>query len=129
MINPVKVPDIIISKLAKDNVCVWSKGKTEDCDTVICNLELFQTRSILKKWKNRPSKVILTESLELICQLVEERIGVGIIPERVVQNSAFSLQQLEGLPKYQDEICLVYRPEFGKATAEKLLIEALKSVF
>jgi DNA-binding transcriptional LysR family regulator len=126
VINPVEVPDLVIFKLALDRVCVWSAKNKENIDTLICNQNLFQTASILKKWKNKPSKIIHTDSLELICQLVDEKIGYGIIPERVVALSKLKLTDHKNLPSFNDEICLVYRPEFGKSLFEKITITALK---
>lgn len=126
VINPASVPDIVIQKLDTDTVGVWAAKSNQEYDTVICNLNLFQTQSILKRWKNKPDKIISTDSLELIARLVDEKVGYGILPERAVQLSGFSLKHLPNLPTYKDEICLVYRPEFGRSPAEKLMIEALK---
>lgn len=126
VINPAEVPDLVIQKLAVDIVGVWSAKTNEEFDTVICNLNLFQTQSILKKWKDKPGKIISTDSLELICRLVDEKVGFGILPERAVQLSGFNLKQHTSLPSFKDEISLVYRPEFGKAPAEKITAEALK---
>jgi DNA-binding transcriptional LysR family regulator len=126
VINPVEVPDVVIQKLTFDTVGVWSPKSLPKTDTIVCNPNLFQTQSILKRWKDKPNKVISTESLELICSLVNEGIGWGIIPGRAVSLSGFKLKPHEDLPSYKDEICLVYRPEFGKIPAEKLTLEALK---
>lgn len=126
VVNPTEVPDLVIQRLAVDTVGVWSAKSSENLDTVICNLNLFQTQSILKKWKNKPSKIISTDSLELICRLVNERIGFGILPKRAVELSGFNLKHQTLAPSYKDEICLVYRPEFGKASAEKITAEALR---
>lgn len=126
IINPVAVPDIIIKKLAIDEVRVWSTTNLKNADTIICNMDLIQTQSILKKWKNKPQKIISTNSLELICRLVAEGVGYGIIPERAVYLSKINLKPLKKLPSYKDEICLVYRPEFGKSSFEQITITALK---
>lgn len=126
VINPAEVPDLVIQKLAIDTVGVWTAKTGEELDTVICNLNLFQTQSILKKWKDKPQKIISTDSLELICRLVNERVGFGILPERAVKLSGFNLKHCTSLPTYRDEICLVYRPEYGKIPAEKITVEALR---
>ncbi|MDD4975910.1 MAG: LysR family transcriptional regulator [Bacteriovorax sp.] len=126
IINPIEVPDLIIQKLAIDEVGVWAARSIKEFDTIICNLNLFQTQSILKKWKNKPPKIISTDSLELICKLVDEKIGYGILPERAVWLSGLNLKNLKSLPSFKDEICLVYRPEFGKSPFEKITITALK---
>lgn len=125
VINPTEVPDLIIHKLAMDLVSVWSFTH-EQPDCIICNQNLFQTQSILKKWKSKPKKIISTDSLELICKLTHEKIGYGIIPERAVNLSGLKLNKQTQLPTYKDEISLVYRPEFGKTKAEKLVVESLK---
>jgi DNA-binding transcriptional LysR family regulator len=127
VINPVEVPDLVILKLSFDTVRVWASKVAKATDTIICNPDLFQTQSILKKWKDKPEKIIATESLELICQLVNENIGYGILPERAVALSGFDLKKVNSLPTYMDEICLAHRPEFGKSPAEKLMVEALKN--
>jgi DNA-binding transcriptional LysR family regulator len=126
IINPAEVPDLVIQKLATDTVGVWSSKINEKFDTIICNLNLFQTLSILKKWKNKPQKIISTDSLELICRLIAEKIGLGILPERAVRLSGQNLKLIDSLPIYKDSICLVYRPEFGKSAAEKIVVESLK---
>jgi DNA-binding transcriptional LysR family regulator len=125
VINPAEVPDLVIHKVSADTVAVWT-GSTEDLDHIICNPHLFQTQSILKKWKNKPKKIITTDSLELICKLVQEKIGYGIIPEKAVELSKSKLKRITSLPLYKDEICIIYRPEFGKTTAERLVIDSLK---
>lgn len=126
VINATEIPDLVIRKLASDTVGVWGR-EGADTDTVFCNLNLFQTQSILKKWKHKPSKIISTESLELICELVHEKLGLGIVPEKAVKLSRYNLKNYSDLPTYRDEICLVFRPEFGKIASEKLLIEAMKN--
>ncbi len=126
VINAVEVPDLVIQKLSLDEVTVWVANKSEKLDTVICNTQMFQVQSILKKWKIKPEKIINTDSLELICHLVDENIGYGIIPERAVILSGKNLKKVKEAPIYKDEISLVYRPEFGKTAAEKLVIESLK---
>ncbi|MBO9667289.1 MAG: LysR family transcriptional regulator [Bdellovibrio sp.] len=126
VINPAEIPDIVIQKLTTDTVAVWKGKGSVDTETIICNNSLFQTQSILKKWKNKAPKIINTDSLELICSLVNENIGYGIAPARAVDNSGFKLEQVAGLPTFTDEVCLVYRPEFGKTPAEKIVIEGIK---
>lgn len=129
VVNASPVPDIVIHKLATDTVGVWVAKGASDLDTIICNTGFFQTASILKKWKNKPKKIITTDSLELISRLTMEKIGYGIIPERAVQLYAPQLVEQKSLPQYKDEFSLVFRPEFGKIPAEKLVIEAFKRSF
>lgn len=127
VINPVRVPDLVISKLGFDTVAVWTSDKDTELDTLIYNSQLFQSQAILKKWKNRPQKTIDSEGLELICRLTAQGLGYGIIPSKAVALSNEKLKQVKSLPTYRDEIALVYRPEFGRSKPEKLLIEAIRS--
>lgn len=126
VINPVEVPDLVIQKLAVDHIYVWSNQSEKDHDTIICNQNLFQTQSILRRWTKKPKRIIHTDSLELITRFVDEGLGLGIIPERAVFLSEFKLKKMPSLPTYKDHIGLVHRPEFGGIPAEKLTAEALK---
>lgn len=126
VVNPVEVPGLVITSIDSDIVGVWSgSARPGDLDTIICNLELFQTHSILNKWKNKPNRLISTASLELICRLVGVGIGLGIIPGRAVELSGLKLYQQKNLPAVRDHICLIYRPEFGRNAAERLVIDAI----
>jgi DNA-binding transcriptional LysR family regulator len=60
---------------------------------------------------------------------VSEGLGYGILPERAVRMLGAPLNRVKGLPFYRDEICLVWRPEFGKTDFEKFVIESLKQSF
>lgn len=126
VINPVFVPDLVVQKLGVDDVHVWESDPKAKLDTAFCNVKLFQTQSILKKWKSAPKRVVSTDSLELICRFVAEGVGYGIIPERAVILSDLRLKKLAGTPSYRDEIALVHRPEYGKLLPERLVLEALK---
>lgn len=128
IINPVKVPDIIIKEIGKDFIKVW-KGKENlgDLKRVFCDPNLIQTQTLLRKWKVSSSQITTTSSLELICQLVSKGLGYGIVPERIVKRIDPSLQEVPDTPVYKDEVCVVYRPEFGKEKYERLLIDALIS--
>tara|TARA_B110001454_G_C12723234_1_gene436040 strand:+ start:19925 stop:20758 length:834 start_codon:yes stop_codon:yes gene_type:complete len=129
IVNANQVPDLVISKLGTDTVAVFSSEHYKSNDTVICNPDLFQTQSILKKWKDKPSKTIHTDDLMLICLLASQNLGYAILPSRAIQFSNFKLKQLTNTPIYKDEISLVYRPEFGKQKAEKLVIESIRKTF
>jgi len=124
--NPVEVPGLVITKISSDLVGVWSANKTADQDTIICNLDLFQSHSILSNWKNKPNRLISSESLELICRLVNMDVGLGIIPGRAVELSGLKLHHQKQLPVFRDQICLIHRPEFGKNVPESLIIEAIR---
>jgi DNA-binding transcriptional LysR family regulator len=126
VVNPMDVSSLVISHIEFDIVGVWSSGKNTDPDTLICNPELLQTQEIIKAWRDKPRKLISTSSLELICQMVNRGIGLGILPNRAVKISGLKLQHQSTLPTYRDQISLVHRPEFGRHESERLVIEALR---
>lgn len=129
VVNPVKVPDIVIKKIATDTVSVWGtshlRGQSVHENTLFCNTELFQTQSILKRLKKKPSRVVHTENLELICRFVAQGLGLGIIPRKVTTLYNLPLEEKTNLAQFKDEICLVHRPEFGKTRGEKAIRYAL----
>lgn len=129
VINPVMVPDLVIQRLGFDEVSVWQSKSQFDQQTLLCNLDLFQTQSIVKKWKKHPVRMISTESLELIARLTSEGIGFGILPARAIDEKDLKLKRRSDLPSFRDVIALCYRPEFGKSLSESSIIESIKKVF
>lgn len=126
VINPIPVPDLIIKTIAKDSIYIWTHEKEGVGNKLICSLDLFQSQSILRKAKSLPTEIIDTNSIELIVRLVSHNVGLGIIPERAVHLLKAPLKKLKDSPVFKDDICLVYRPEFGKNSFEKEVIESLK---
>lgn len=130
VINPTRVPDLVIKELATDRVGFFSVKKDGRGDfkeqAIICNTDLYQTQSLLKKLKFTPKKLMTTNSLELIARLSEEDVGIGIIPERVAKMISSKLKLLESFPLIKDEITLVYRPEFTKNRFFHEIVEAIK---
>ncbi len=129
VVNPVRVPELVISRLSMDRVAVWSKPGARNLETLILHPHLFQSQFILKRWDEKPRRTIETEALELICHLTAQGIGYGIIPTKAVELSQEKLAPVKSLPTFDDEIALVYRPEFGKTAAEKAIIESIRSAF
>ncbi|MGE3387678.1 MAG: LysR family transcriptional regulator, partial [Bdellovibrionales bacterium] len=127
VINATLNPDLVVRKIASDEVGVWGIPRMKESNRVICNLELHQTQSILRKWRNQPHNVLHSDSLELIAQLAGKSLGYAILPERCVKMLKLDLVRRIDLPSYKDQISLVYRPEFGKSHYEKLILEALRS--
>jgi len=125
VVNPHPSPDLVILKAAQDEVAVWTAKKGAQ-QKVFCNLELFQTQAILRKWKFQPHVKVDTSSLELIVRLTEAGLGYGILPERAVRLVNSDLKRVDATPTYQDLISIMFRPEFGKSKIERAVIEALQ---
>lgn len=127
VVNPTQATDVVLYKLCDDEVGIWkAKNSKDNLDVIFLDEDLFQTQSILKKWKNKPSNLIQTSDLSLIAACVEQGLGYGVLPANVVKDAGFSLVKVKDTPVYKDEIYLVYRPEFGKTPYEKLFIESFK---
>ncbi len=126
VINAVSAPDLVIKKVSQDDVCVWKKrGLNEPPPRLICNTDIYQTLNILRKWKNYPTDMINSESLELISYITAKGLGYGIIPNRTIDLLKLPLEKVKELPTYKDLIYLTYRPEFGKSEYERAVIESL----
>lgn len=123
VVNPAPAPDLVIRKMALDEVCVWYNPSREMRPRVVCDPDLFQTQFILRKWKSAPTQMLTSQSLELIARMTEQGLGYGILPERVVELLKLPLIRLKNTPVHPDKICLVYRPEFGKTGFEKRCLE------
>jgi DNA-binding transcriptional LysR family regulator len=125
VVNAIPSPDLVIKKVATDDVCVW-QGRERKNNKVFCNLDLIQTQVILRKWKDKPNELIHTDSLELIVRFTRQGLGFGIIPTRVVELQGAKLNLISQSPIYKDTISVVYRPEFGKNPVERFFVEAVK---
>jgi DNA-binding transcriptional LysR family regulator len=135
-VNPRAHPDLIISRLAFDEVTLWRKAlplnpKAEfelDNSVLIYDPDLIQTQAILKKMRPRdaPSRTIESSNLEVVCALTAAGAGVGIIPTRVVQHANVPLIKIKGAPIFRDEICVLIRKDNRKVAAIKAIVAAIK---
>ncbi len=138
VINPVPHPDLIIKNLGDDLVQLW-RGRQENINNdpksgkavLICDEQLLQTQSLLKKLKNQGSKysrVIKSNNLELITKLTIEGAGIGIIPTSV--GKVFGPNKLIPIsksPKFKDQRAIIYRVENKSIAAVQLLSKEIHS--
>lgn len=134
VVNPVQHPDLVIKKLAKDEVTFWRKEKlaSELQKVLIADNQLVQSQTLLRKLKkNAPvfEKYLTTSSLELARDLALAGAGVAILPAKVAAMGAGKLHRLPGLPTYHDEICLIYRTERRTSKTLQMLSQKIQSVF
>lgn len=122
-------PDLIIKKICEDKVCIWKSKKGIPQNQIIADLNLFQSQSLLKKWAQAPKKVLTTENLELIARLTFEGCGYGIIPKKTVELLGLDLIQVPGTPVFNDQFCMIHRPEFGKLNYEKIILTTILKSF
>lgn len=141
IVNPVRHPDIVIHKLCEDRVTLW-RTKTVNHPgldirsgkaIILCDPELVQTQSILKKMHKcgyHYGRLITGNNLEVIAQLTAAGTGIGILPGLVA--TPFSLNNLEPVPKmpfFKDEIYLVFRHENRNIMAVRAVIEFIKGYY
>lgn len=125
VVNPIRHPDLIIKKLGNDEVGFYKAKGESDLTKIFCNTQMVQTQTLLRKMKKAKWDIIDTENLELIVRFVAAGLGIGILPQRVVKLFQVQFEQVEKNLKFSDEICLVFRPEFGKTKVQRDFIESV----
>lgn len=133
VINPVQHPDLVIVNLCSDVVGFFkSKKLTADLnDVLIYDPDLIQSQDLLgklNKKKHKFNRHLTSSSLELIKSLTLNGTGVGLLPSRVAMNNSKGLELIEDLPKFNDQLCLIYRHDAAKGSALKLLISEIKKL-
>lgn len=118
VINPIAHPDLVITELARDEVHFWvstTKTQKESLGTILLNENIAQSQQLLKKLgkKNIFERFIHFDSLANIAQLASTGVGVGIVPERVVQSLKGSVYLKKWNPelKITDRLCLIYHSQ------------------
>lgn len=129
VVNPTQHDDLVIRKLAKDEVCFW-KTKNSLSDVLIYNPDLIQSQTLLNKIKKQKlfRRSISTESLELTATLAATGTGIAILPTRVVKSIAPELKKMEELPSFVDEITFIHRFDIVKTAATETLIKYFSSM-
>src|SRR3990167_3378389 len=132
--NPVRHPDLVISHLYCDKVRLWranTLNKNTDVlsgDAVlICDPDLIQTKSILKKLKNAKitnARMLCSNNLEVIAKLTSKGCGIGVLPSCVAE--PWKLVPVHRKIFYQDDISLLYRGENRNIKAIQVIATAIK---
>jgi DNA-binding transcriptional LysR family regulator len=132
VVNPVRHADLVIRPLAKDQVGFFTSkvesptNRLESENAVlICEPDLIQTQTLLRKSQNRFTRTVRTGSLEVIASLADSGAGVGILPSRVAAQWK-NLKLLNECPKFTDEIALLYRAENRRIAAFRELAQRLE---
>lgn len=141
VVNPVRHPDLIIQKLYEDEVTFWctrepnaGSGLLDSGHAVIiCDPDLAQTQWLLKYLHREGlqyKRVITSSSLEVVAKMTASGNGIGILPACVARSVCPGLlNPLPDMPKFNDEICLVYRHENRSVKAMQVLVESVKQHF
>jgi LysR family transcriptional regulator, cell division regulator len=137
VINPVAHPDLVMKKLAEDDVTFWvARSGHTNVDTLIYDDQLLQTNELLKKLRATQFKrSLVSGNLEVVASLTANGAGVGILPGRVAQQSIHSgLKKFSGnWPVFKDHIYFIYRKDLQNSSAAqrlaKTLYESLTKLF
>lgn len=131
VVNPVRHPDLVITSLATDNVTLWQSIATVTNATVLlCDPDLTQTKILLRTMRKRGThytRLIPSNNLEVIADLVERGAGIGILPANVARLR--KLTQIVNAPQHHDELCLVYRGENRDVKSIQVIATAIKRAF
>ena len=121
VVNPIQHPDLVILKLATDEVSIFYAPHAPL--KLIFDKKLIQAQDIIKKIgvKTGFKSLINSTSLEVVAKLTALGLGYGILPSRVTLPYKH-LKRLSDAPMYKDEICLIYRPEKHNNSVSKRII-------
>ncbi len=136
VVNPVKHPDLVITRLAHDDVTLWVseslRGRNLSELPVIIDPDLIQSQVVLKKSAKigiRADRTIETGNLEIAADLTAHGCGVGILPTRVAERAMRPLSKIRLAPTYRDEICMVVRSESKNVATVRYLMAVIKESF
>ena len=123
VVNPVEHLDLVIKKLYSDEVSIFSVNNTKD--KLILDPRLAQSQHILKRINKEADfhGIINSANLEVVAKLTSLGLGYGILPSRIA--SQYNLQRLKNTPIFEDEICLVYRPEKHRNVTSQEIIKII----
>lgn len=121
VINPIKHNDLILKKICSDRVGFWS-APGADKTALIYEPSLQQSQILLRK-KNDFQRFLTSSSLEVIGDLVENGVGVGILPERIARRY-YKLKPAADI-WFTDELYLAYRADQTKTAGLKAITEAI----
>jgi DNA-binding transcriptional LysR family regulator len=129
-VNPIRHPDLIIREVCQDEVAIWRQKNSNNQDVLFVDSNLLQTQDILKKLEKKGykfSKLIESNSLEVISSMIACGAGSGIVPSRVLkQFEASKIEKIKDSPVFHDRICLVYKPEFKKLKRAELFLKSFR---
>jgi DNA-binding transcriptional LysR family regulator len=128
VINPVKHPDLVMTKIATDEVAFWKMPGGLD-DVLLYHPDMAQTQTMLKKLKTKQfTRLLSSESLEVLAGLAGHGAGVAVLPGRVVGAIEPRLKRMTDLPSVTDELYFVYRADMRKTASARAIIERIKKI-
>lgn len=139
VINPVAHPDLVLKKIAVDEVTLWTPRKSkfkanfDPGGVLLCDLDLAQTKDLLTKMKRASMKferIVHCSSLEVIASMAASGAGAALLPERVAKlNHTADLVRAADAPVFHDELFVAYRHENRGNLALETLVKRIVASF
>lgn len=139
--NPVRHPDLVITKLYDDEVTFWCKASAKNMEEMLksgdavlfCDPDMMQAQWLLKRAQKsgyKFNRIVTSSNLEVVASLTASGAGVGILPASIASSTQPNkLKSLACLPSYHDDICLVYRHENRSVKAMQAIIHTIKKSY
>ncbi len=126
VVNPIKHLDLVIKKLFTDEVAIFYSENTKD--KLILDKRLAQSRYLMGEINKIAnfSSMINSGNLEVVAKLTSLGFGYGILPTRIAAQYN-NLKRLKSSPIFNDEICLIYRPEKHNNPISQKIIKIISS--
>lgn len=122
VVNPIQHPDLVIKKIKKDVVTLFATKNSKN--KLIYNPRLSQSQSLLKKMKKYQFDAeIHSDSLEVVSKLASIGEGYALLPTSIAKQFK-GLNPVSDAPIYNDEICLIYRPERHRNDISREIIKS-----
>ncbi|MCB0377522.1 MAG: LysR family transcriptional regulator [Bdellovibrionales bacterium] len=127
VINPIEHPDLVIHRLAGDEVGFWRTKRGVE-DVLIYNPALSQSQNLIKKIRQPFARTMTSDSLELMATLADAGVGTAILPSRVVKAIAPKLIRVFEKHRFLDEVAFVYRVDLPKTAGSQCIVDQFKSL-
>ena len=137
VVNPIQHPDLIIHPLWTGEVTFWypqtpqneTQDPTNDKAIILMDPTLIRSQNLLKSYKEQGftyARILPSNSLEVIAELVSQGCGIGILPINVAIRASGSLKRVENAPDFKDDHCFIYRVENKNIQTIKTIFQQLK---
>lgn len=132
VINPTAHPDLVLRKIAEDQVTVFESPKRYG-QWLFGDPDLIQTQWVLKRLKKSNldfTHFVPSPNLEVVHRMTAAGAGYGILPNLVAKcepGTPLSLVDSK-LPQFKDELFLAYRKDVMTSRAAKTIIEIGKEL-
>lgn len=118
-------PDLVMIKLAKENVFCWGNTLKPKNKVVYYNPDMINIIGSLKRFQKY--KLIPVDNYEVIASLAENTDALMILPDPVAER--FKNLKRVGAKLFETEICLIFRHDMLKTKSTRLIIDSIKEVY